>query len=1261
MPIWSDFFKLFAYSGEKDPLSARKDPRQFPSAGIGSPEALGTDFQNGGGGGGQTSYRQTNDMIDTTTLSNRGMRYKEYDRLRNVPEIEMAMTVFADEACVAGDTKIATPFGFVTIQELAEKRGEDRFLVYCYDFQKNDYTLGWAFNPRLVKEEETVTITLDNGTTFTATHDHRVLKRDGTWINAGKLTYGDELMPFYRKTANQSLSKQRHSQYPRLFSFHRGWINERQFLDDWKSGKTDPKTEKVNRAMKMIGAGLGVRTIAEKLEHDWKSIEDWIQKAGFSHRETKVLYKNEDRRKVVGIHESGIKKVYDISVEKHKCFATDNVILHNCQKDEDGHIFKVLTGNDEIREEIEFLLLHRKMLNMNRNGWTWFKNLCIAGDWFVEMVINPDNPKEGIYRTVPLPPETMYRIETVKGKLIEFQQSKEGPDYQALQKGPISGQNETELNQTTAIRFDPSQIVHFRIGDDRKTFFPYGQSLIEPARAPAHSLRLMEDAMVVYRLCLVGNTRIRTPDGFKYLKDIKKNDLVYCYHENKQCKETEVLNFINNGIQDVFRVRSKHAEIIGTKTHPILVNRDGVIQYIDIKDLIIKKDKLINTLNKKAELTEIPRILGECWAKLSDEQHLLFKSKIYQNKSKLLKECHNFHRAKQFIYCKNKALPYEKAVHICDLFGLDSNKLLLINKNEYNSHRISLPKYVTEEFAKLFGFLCGDGNIHNNSQLSFSAGIDNKLNLHYSKLLEKFFGKVRFEKDKRSNIGGGKFVVDSTIACKIFLLMGYINDHDQNRIPNWVFKSSLNIKRAFIEGFSNADGCERRTKKGTWFSTIELSNKKMIEDIKEIWSSIGLCSGHIKTRHRKGGHVIYDHIMPDTISHSLTISDYLLPNNENVIEVIPFGKETVYDITVADERHNFIANGIPVHNTRAPERRVFYIDVGQLPPFKAEAFIDRLKDQFRKRKVTSGRNTPGANQVEERWQPPAQDEDYWLPIRPNSNTRIDTLPGAENLGEIDDAIYFRNKLLTSLNFPKNYFNNEDPGATRITLSAQDVKFARMIERLQSHFEDGLLEIAERHLNLRGFPEESYQDLKIKMTAPSDWRELSRAEVTTARFANAGTLKSSQIYSDYDIYLKILHHSEDEADEMLARLKLQKLEDLKLQVLAQNPALMGIGIPGAEQSSPELGTDPGGPSMSPDPSMGGGMPPAGGAPAPMPGGMPPATASGADETPPIDNKSATQSVNIPEPDGEDIKKYDLEITDYEADIDKPSIDYSVGQE
>lgn len=842
MPIWSDFFRLFQYASEKDPLAARKDPNQFGMAGISQPEAIGTDFAAGTGPSGTSSYRQTYDMIDTTTLSNRAMRYKEYERLRNVPEIEMAITVFADEACVAGDTKIATPFGFITIKELAEKKADERFLVYCYDFNKNDYTLGWAYAPRLVKRDKTIQVTLDDGSTFTATSDHRVLKKDGKWIETGELKFGDELMPFYRKSVNEKVNELRTGHFPRIFSFNRGWIHERQFVDDWKSGHTATIYERANRAIRMIGGKIPVRQIAKRIGHDWKTIEDWFQKIGFTHKEIRYLYgQHKDRRKVIDVCEGPEQDVYDISVSEHKCFATNSVILHNCQKDENGNILKVSTTNDQVKEELEFLFYNRKMLNLNRNGWTWFKNLCISGDWFLELVVNPDNPKEGIYKAVPLPVETMYRIETVRGRLVEFQQSKEGPDYQAIVK-PIDDQNEKEVSQTTAIRFSPSQIVHFRIGDDRKTFYPYGQSLIEPARAPAHSLRLMEDAMVTYRLA------------------------------------------------------------------------------------------------------------------------------------------------------------------------------------------------------------------------------------------------------------------------------------------------------------------------------------------------------------------------------------------------------------------------------RAPERRVFYIDVGQLPPFKAEAFIDRIKDQFRKRKIANSRgNTPGANSVEERWQPPAQDEDYWLPVRPNNNTRIETLPGAENLGEIDDAIYFRNKLLTALNFPKTYLSNEDVNITKISLSAQDIKFARMIERLQSHFEDGLLDLAERHLELRGYPQDSYQDLKIKMTPPSDWREMSRSEVVTARYSNAGSLKSSQLMSDYDIMTKILRYSADDTDEMLGRLKIQKLEDLKLQVLAQNPQLLGVGIPSQDQQGSELGTEAGGPTNMPSPEGMEGLPPEGMQPQGTEG-MPPENMQQAQKGQPTVNQNMS---SLPTPNDEDIKKYNLEIQDYEIEQDYESIDFSVG--
>ena len=292
---------------------------------------------------------------------------------------------------------------------------------------------------------------------------------------------------------------------------------------------------------------------------------------------------------------------------------------------------------------------------------------------------------------------------------------------------------------------------------------------------------------------------------------------------------------------------------------------------------------------------------------------------------------------------------------------------------------------------------------------------------------------------------------------------------------------------------------------------------------------------------------------------------------------IRFAPEQIIPAKIGDDRKTFYPYGVsmveaargPAHQlrlmedamlvyrlSRAPERRVFYIDVGQLPPFKAEAFMEKMKDQFRKKKISSNRpGMQGPNSVEERYHAPAVDEDYWIPTRPNSNTKIETLPGAQNLGEIDDAVYFRNRLFTAMQFPKNYFNVEDASVTKITLSAQDIRVARLIERLQAPYEDAMWEVADRHLKLLGYPEELYSDMAIKMTPPSEWRELSRAEITSARIQNAGALKSGNLMSDYDILNKWMGYSENETKLYIARLKMQKIEDAKLQVIAQNPALL----------------------------------------------------------------------------------------------------------
>lgn len=831
---WWDFYKLWTYQFEKGPIE-RLDNAQLTGAGVIVPDAM-PDLRGDSYGVSQSQIRlyDSNDFIDLSTVTNRQSRYKEYERLRSVAEVEMAMTVISDEACISGDTKIQTLFdGPRTIRWLTERWEKDQspFLVYCWDFDKEDYSLGWAYDPRVVKKEKTIKVLLDDGESFTVTRDHRILTRDQEWVEAGDLEEGQELMPFYRMEPNRLINRLKTRQFPRIFTFD-GWKHERQFIDEWRGTE---KYTTVSEASRLIASGASCKTVETMMKHSWKSIDSWIKREGFNTKELKWLGQRKDRRKVVGILPGPEIKVYDLSVKDHENFCTDSVIMHNCQRNDDGNVIKIRCENEQIKKELDFLCLNRKMLNLNRKVWQMVKKLCIFGDGFYELITDPSNPKDGILKIQELPADSMYKIVTTKGRVVEFQQSKEGPDYQALTRSDVTKATDQELMQSTAIRFAPSQVIHMYLGDDRRTFYPYGQSLMEPARGPAHQLRLMEDAMLVYRL------------------------------------------------------------------------------------------------------------------------------------------------------------------------------------------------------------------------------------------------------------------------------------------------------------------------------------------------------------------------------------------------------------------------------TRAPERRVFYIDVGQLPPFKAEAFVERMKDQFRKKKVQTGRGT-GANAVDERWHAPAADEDYWLPIRPSANTRIETLPGAQNLGEIDDAIYFRNKLFTALNFPKNYMANEDATATRITLSAQDARFARMIERIQASVEDAILEICERHLEMRGFPSDAYEDLKVEMTPPSSWKELSEAEIMTNRINTVTTLKSSMLMSDYDLLTRFMKVPADEAERIISRNKIQKLEDLKIQIIGQNPQLLGVGTPGSPQGETEMGTEPGGPTPNIEDQSG---------MTDMSGEQPPEQEespepeSGAPEEAPQSQPGAP----LPDASEEDIKKYNLGLEDYSKVIDDEDIDWS----
>jgi hypothetical protein len=168
--------------------------------------------------------------------------------------------------------------------------------------------------------------------------------------------------------------------------------------------------------------------------------------------------------------------------------------------------------------------------------------------------------------------------------------------------------------------------------------------------------------------------------------------------------------------------------------------------------------------------------------------------------------------------------------------------------------------------------------------------------------------------------------------------------------------------------------------------------------------------------------------------------------------------------------------------SRAPERRIFYIDTGNLPTSKAEMFIERIKQKFKKEKFYQGNNST----VNARYNPMSLDEDFFVATKNGKGTKIETLPGATNLGEIEDVRYYRDKLLAALKVPKDYLVEKDKSPERkANLSQLDVKFARTIQRVQVDIETGLENLAKRHLQLRGFPASLIKKLRIRLPEPSD--------------------------------------------------------------------------------------------------------------------------------------------------------------------------------
>ena len=287
--------------------------------------------------------------------------------------------------------------------------------------------------------------------------------------------------------------------------------------------------------------------------------------------------------------------------------------------------------------------------------------------------------------------------------------------------------------------------------------------------------------------------------------------------------------------------------------------------------------------------------------------------------------------------------------------------------------------------------------------------------------------------------------------------------------------------------------------------------------------------------------------------------------------------------------------------TRAPERRIFYIDVGNLPTSKAMAHIEETMKRFKKEKFYNS-NT---QQIDSRYNPLSADEDFFFPMKKGSTTKVDTLQGAQNLGEVDDVKYFRDKLLSILKVPKDFIVEKDQAPERKANLAQlDVKFAKVITRVQRCIEIGMESMAKRHLQIKGFPKSLIDDMRIELPVPSDMFEKRRLDLEMQKAGVVSQVLALQLFSKKHIYKDFYDMTDKEIEEVEKEVE-EDIEKQMEQQMEQQQAMM-------------------------DPAMGGGMPPP-----PMGGGMPPPPMEG--EAPmeggpefggePMENKPPTESAEV----------------------------------
>lgn len=304
----------------------------------------------------------------------------------------------------------------------------------------------------------------------------------------------------------------------------------------------------------------------------------------------------------------------------------------------------------------------------------------------------------------------------------------------------------------------------------------------------------------------------------------------------------------------------------------------------------------------------------------------------------------------------------------------------------------------------------------------------------------------------------------------------------------------------------------------------------------------------------------------------------------------PFGTSLLESIYKVYKQKDLLEDSILIYRiVRAPERRVFYIDTGSLSGPRAQAVVERMKNEIYQRRIPS-RTGGGQSILDAAYSPIAINEDYFLATNSEGKgTRIETLPGGENLGQIDDLKYFNNKMIRGLGIPSSYLpTGPDDGSTPYTdgkvgtAYVQEFRFAKYCQRLQNSLAPVLDKEFKMYLKSRGIEIES-STFELQFWEPQSFAQYRQMAIDTEQiqvFSSLMQTEANKYISKRFALMRYLGWSEEDVlknEEMWKQENAKKVRE-KIGVKTgsdDQPGLQSVGIrPVADDETASLGAEGG---------------------------------------------------------------------------------------